>query len=61
MSALIGEFMFQIVKNKLQMGNILFDIQYLLKNKREWVVAILIGIFSIAWLMYSGEAGSECL
>ena len=39
------------------MNNIIFDIQYLLKNKREWVIAILIGIASIAWLVYTGENG----
>lgn len=38
-------------------NNILFDIAYLVENKKEWLLTILIGIVVMLCLPFSGETG----
>ena len=38
-------------------NNILFDIDYLIKNKKEWLATIFMGVLTMIGLAFSGEAG----
>ena len=40
-------------------NNIRFDINYLIDNKKEWLVTILIGIAVMLYLFFSGKTGID--